>query len=129
MIWPSLAMLSYSWIAARRYLSSSGLTAAGSRPKVPWREGTLAGAGGLTSHADSRGDNPPRSPAWPQAATLAHMGACGAVPQICNLTQVLRQVILMLSLRSQLQVPAERVQPHRVGSAVGEWDRVGKMPS
>lgn len=83
----------------------------------------------MTSHVDNRGDNPPRSPAWPQAATLAHMSACGAVPQICNLTQVLRQVILMLSLRSQLQVPAERVQPHRVGSAVGEWDRVGKMPS
>ena len=39
MIWPSLAMLSYSWMAARRYRSSSGLTAAGSRPKVPWGEG------------------------------------------------------------------------------------------
>ncbi len=36
MICPSLAMLSYSWIAARRYRSSSGLEAWGSRPNVPY---------------------------------------------------------------------------------------------
>lgn len=57
------------------------------------------------------------------------MGAGGAVPQVCDLTQVLREVILVLGLRGQLQVPAEGVQPHRVGSAVGEWHGVEKVPS
>ncbi len=37
MICPSLEMFSYSWIAARRYRSSSGLEAWGSRPNVPYR--------------------------------------------------------------------------------------------
>lgn len=76
-----------------------------------------------------REPHPPASCTWPQAAALAHMGTGGAVPQVCNLAQVLREVVLVLSLRRQLQVPAEGVQPHRVGSAVGEWHRVDKVPS
>ena len=42
------------------------------------------------------------------------MSACGAVPQVRDLTQVLRQVILVVSLGGQLQVMAEPVQPHRI---------------
>lgn len=47
------------------------------------------------------------------------MGAGRAVPEVGDLAQVLRQVILMLRLRRQLHVPAEGVQPHRVGPARG----------
>lgn len=45
------------------------------------------------------------------------MGACGAVPQVSDLTQVLRQVVLVVGLGSQLQVATEWVQPHRIGPA------------
>lgn len=40
------------------------------------------------------------------------VGACRAVPQVSDLTQVLRQVVLMVGLIGQLQVTTERVQPH-----------------
>lgn len=40
------------------------------------------------------------------------MGACRAVPQVSYLTEVLRQVVLMVSLSGQLQVATEWVQPH-----------------
>lgn len=123
MIWPSLAMLSYSWMAARRYRSSSGLTAAGSRPKVPWGEEALAGAGvdGTHTCTHMRTHTCPcvHTRMSPPALAQAHMGAGGAVPQVSDLTQVLWQVILVLSLGGQLQVPAERIQPHRVGPADG----------
>ena len=124
MIWPSLAMLSYSWIAARRYRSSTGLTAAASRPKVPWGEEVLAGAEADGAHTRVHTGTHVYTcacPAWlsPPALAQAHMGAGGAVPQVSDLTQVLRQVILVLSLGSQLQVSAERIQPHRVGPADG----------
>lgn len=67
MIWPSLAMLSYSWMAARRYRSSSGLTAAGSRPKVPWGERTLAGAEADPTHMHKGGGYRLKNPApWPE---------------------------------------------------------------
>ena len=130
MIWPSLAMLSYSWMAARRYWSSSGLTAAGSRPKVPWGEEALAGAevGGTRTCVQTGTHVYTRAcPTWlsPPALAQAHMGAGGAVPQVSDLTQVLRQVILVLSLGGQLQVPAERIQPHRVGPADGVGLREG----
>lgn len=39
-----------------------------------------------------------------------------AVPQICDVTQVLGQVVFVLSLSSQLHVSTERIQPYRVGS-------------
>lgn len=55
------------------------------------------------------------------AQAWAHVGAGRAAPQVGDLTQVLRQVILVLCLGSQLQVPAERIQPHGVGPAGGEW--------
>lgn len=55
------------------------------------------------------------------------MGAGGAVPQVCDLTQVLREVIFVLGLRSQLQVPAEGVQPHRVGSIEGVFVGIGHV--
>lgn len=42
------------------------------------------------------------------------VGACRAVPQVSNLTQVLRQVVLVVGLSGQLQVTTERVQPHWV---------------
>lgn len=45
------------------------------------------------------------------------VSACGAVPQVSYLTQVLRQVILMVSLSSQLKVATEWVQPHWIGPA------------
>lgn len=48
---------------------------------------------------------------------VSHVGAGRAVPEVGDLTQVLWQVIFMLCLRRQLHVPAERVQPHRVGPA------------
>ena len=57
--------------------------------------------------------------AVPAPPAQAHMGAGGAVPQVRDLTQLLWQVILVLSLGGQLQVPAERIQPHRVGPADG----------
>lgn len=41
----------------------------------------------------------------------------GAVPQICDVTQVLGQVVFVLGLSSQLEVSAERVQPYRIGTA------------
>lgn len=40
------------------------------------------------------------------------MSSCRAVPQVSYLTQVLRQVVLMVSLGSQLQITTEWVQPH-----------------
>lgn len=45
------------------------------------------------------------------------MGACRAVPQVRYLTQVLRQVVLVVSLSGQLQVATERVQPHWISPA------------
>ena len=45
------------------------------------------------------------------------MSASGAVPQVSYLTQVLWQVVLMVSLGSQLQVATEWVQPHRISPA------------
>lgn len=45
------------------------------------------------------------------------MGACRAVPQISYLTQVLRQVVLVVSLSGQLQVVTEWVQPHWISPA------------
>lgn len=45
------------------------------------------------------------------------MSACRAVPQVSYLTQVLWQVVLMVSLGSQLQVATEWVQPHRISPA------------
>lgn len=45
------------------------------------------------------------------------VSACRAVPQVSYLTQVLRQVILMVSLSSQLKVATEWVQPHWIGPA------------
>ena len=79
MIWPSLAMLSYSWMAARRYRSSSGLTAAGSRPKVPWGEEALAGAGvdGTHTCTHMRTHTCPcvHTRMSPPALAQAHMGA------------------------------------------------------
>jgi hypothetical protein len=50
------------------------------------------------------------------------VGTSRAIPQVSDLTKVLRQVILVLSLCSQLQIPAEGIQPHGVGSVVGEWN-------
>lgn len=57
----------------------------------------------------------------PQSLGLswAHVGAGGAVPQVGYLAQVLWQVVLVLCLGGQLQVPAERIQPHGVGSEDG----------
>lgn len=52
------------------------------------------------------------------------VGAGGAAPQVSDLAQVLWQVVLMLSLGSQFQVPAERIQPHRVGPTGGKWGGV-----
>lgn len=49
----------------------------------------------------------------------AHVGAGRAVPEVGDLAQVLGQVILVFCLRCQLHVPAEGVQPHRVGPARG----------
>lgn len=40
------------------------------------------------------------------------MSACRAVPQVSYFTQVLRQVVLVVSLGGQLQVATEWVQPH-----------------
>lgn len=54
---------------------------------------------------------------------MSHVGAGRAVPQICDLTQVLRQVVLVLRLRCQLHVPAEGVQPYRVGPARGREEQ------
>lgn len=48
------------------------------------------------------------------------MGACRAVPQISYLTQVLRQVILVVSLSGQLQVVTEWVQPHWISPTEAE---------
>lgn len=42
------------------------------------------------------------------------VSASRAVPQVGNLTQVLRQVVLVVGLSGQLQVTTERVQPHWV---------------
>ena len=47
------------------------------------------------------------------------MGACRAVPQVSYLTEVLRQVVLMVSLGGQLQVATEWVQPHWISPAEG----------
>lgn len=51
---------------------------------------------------------------------MSHVGAGRAVPEVSDLAQVLWQVVLVLRLRRQLHVPAEGVQPHRVGPARGE---------
>lgn len=40
------------------------------------------------------------------------MSACRAVPQVSYLTQVLRQIVFVVSLSGQLQVTTEWVQPH-----------------
>lgn len=40
------------------------------------------------------------------------VSACWAVPKVGDLAQVLRQVILVVSLVGQLQVTTKRVQPH-----------------
>lgn len=48
------------------------------------------------------------------------MGACRTVPQVSYLTQVLRQVVLVVSLIGQLQVATERVQPHWISPAEAE---------
>lgn len=48
------------------------------------------------------------------------MGACRTVPQVRYLTQVLRQVVLVVSLIGQLQVATERVQPHWISPAEAE---------
>lgn len=45
------------------------------------------------------------------------MGARRAVPQVCYLTQVLRQVILVVSLCGELQIATEWVQPHWISPA------------
>lgn len=65
------------------------------------------------------------------------MGAGGAAPQVGDLAQVLRQVVLVLGLGSQFQVPAERIQPYWVGPAggggvgwkAGETDALPASPS
>lgn len=44
------------------------------------------------------------------------VSASRAVPQICDVTQVFRQVVFVLCLGGQLKVSAEWVQPHRIGS-------------
>lgn len=55
------------------------------------------------------------------------MRACRAVPQVGDLTQVLRQVILMVGLVGQLQVTTERVQPHWVRPVEANENKVSKM--
>lgn len=60
---------------------------------------------------------------------MSHVGARRAVPEVGDLAQVLRQVVLVLRLRRQLHVPAEGVQPHRVGPARGEEQPSGQAKS
>lgn len=45
---------------------------------------------------------------------MTYVRARRAVPQVGDLTQVLRQIVLMVGLVGQLQVTTERVQPHWV---------------
>ena len=45
------------------------------------------------------------------------VGACGAVPQVCDLAQVLGQVVLMVGLVGQFQVATKRVQPDWISPA------------
>lgn len=46
-----------------------------------------------------------------------HVRACRAVPQVGDLTQVLGQVVLVVGLVGQLQVPTKRVQPDWISPA------------
>lgn len=55
------------------------------------------------------------------------MSACRAVPQVSYFTQVLRQVILMVSLSGQLQVATEWVQPHWICPAEANITHIDKM--
>lgn len=44
------------------------------------------------------------------------VSASGAVPQVCDVTQILGQVVFVLGLGGQLEVSAERIQPYRIRS-------------
>lgn len=129
MIWPSLAMLSYSWMAARRYVSSPGLTAAGSRPKVPWGRGNI----GWTREVDllcRQGRGPPSEVF--SLATGCYSGShgfgwdCSTDPRSHSGSQEGHP-------HAQPAQPAPgsgRMDPTTQGWLCSwGWHRVGKMPS